>query len=105
MSDTHRAAIRRVAHKLQTRGQIPSELQERINALVAAWDLGVPDEAMLLDGKLTLWAFLEDKHGDSTTIADLEDRSVRASLCLCEPPGENHPQDLEEWATDMLGKG
>jgi len=102
MADSHRVVAGRIATLLRERGQIPSELQSVVGDLYAAWEAGIPDDALLTRSKVALWRYLDRGDGGSTAIGDSADRSVRAALCLAEPAGQNDPKDLEEWAHAML---
>jgi len=101
--DDHSAAMQRVSMLLREQGHVPDEVRPEVQSLLAEWESGSPDLAVLSHGRAVLWAYLEAKHGDSTTITDAYDRTVRAAICLAEPPGQNHAADLEEWAQRMLG--
>ena len=59
----------------------------------------LPD--VLNDAKVGLWRYLKEKNGDSTTIDGMGDRTVRAALCLMDPPGDDGADRLE-WAQTML---
>lgn len=100
--DEYRSAMNRICSLLVERGGLPSHLRPTVDALVVDWTNGIPDHATLALAKAALWAFLEAKHGDTTTIADGEDRAVRAALCLADPPGKFDASDLEDWAHQML---
>ena len=102
MADGHQAVVDRIASLLRERADIPAELQPVVQVLCDAWKSGQPEDVLLATSKAALWAYLERKHGTTITVADSEDRSVRAALCLAEPPGITDPQDLEEWARAML---
>ncbi|KRF22675.1 hypothetical protein ASG91_14795 [Phycicoccus sp. Soil802] len=56
---------------------------------------------ILSEAKVELWSYLEEKNGDSTTIDGIGDRTVRAALCLVDPPGDDEADKLE-WAQTML---
>lgn len=101
--DEYRSAMIRICSLLVERGGLPSHLLPTVDALVLAWGNGIPDDTTLARAKTVLWEFLEAKHGDTTTIADGEDRAVRAALCLADPPGRFDATDSEEWAQQMLG--
>lgn len=68
------------------------------------WNSGRLDLEVLASVKAALWFFFDGKHDDTTTFADLEDRTVGVALCLTEPPSVD-PQDLWGWATVMLPSG
>lgn len=82
---------------------MPAEVSQVVEDLRDAWTAGVPDERMLAEARTHLWGYLERRHGSTTTTADLADRSVRAALCLADPPGVNDTADLQDWAHQMLG--
>jgi hypothetical protein len=68
------------------------------------WDgAGPTDSVQLLDSKITCWTYLDEKHGNSTTIADPEDRVLRALLCVLEPESDSADMsDGVEWFAAML---
>ena len=94
----------RVAALIRDHGAVPPELRPQVDAAIEARESDAPDPALLADMKAALWAYLVNKHGDTTTLADAYDRSVRAALCLTEAFVED-PADLLDWATPMLGAG
>lgn len=100
--DEHREAMEQISALLRARGQLPVEVASTVEALQTAWSAGVPDKALLAGAKEHLWSDITDKHGDSVTITDAEDRTVRAALCLAEGPGDSWPGDLLDWADQML---
>lgn len=102
MSDDHREVALRILTLADQRGQVPAEVSQVVEELRGAWTAGVPNDPMAAEAKIHLWSYLERKHGNSTTIADLADRSVRAALCLAERPGVNDSADLLDWAHQML---
>jgi hypothetical protein len=53
--------------------------------------------------RVAVWTFLDAKHGNSTTIADDEDRAMRALLCcLYDEPDPNQLDTTLLFALDML---
>jgi hypothetical protein len=102
MPDDYRGTMQRIAAMLRQRGDIPPDVCGEVDSLSAEWESESPDLSELERCKVALWSYLDAKHGNSTTIADAQDRSVRAALCLAEPPGQYDEQDLEEWANRML---
>lgn len=98
----YRDAMTQIAALIRERGEVPAHLAGQVDAAIAMWDAPAPDLDMIVSINRALWRFLEAKHGDSTTIADHEDRTVRAALSLAMPPGQEDPADLLEWAQQML---
>ena len=106
-NDEYRQAMNRIVERLRADGHVPSEVAETVNRVAAGWVEGVPSPEELASAKATLWAYLKEKNGNSWTIADVHDRTVRAALCLAEPVHNLPPEqieDLELFAADMLGR-
>jgi hypothetical protein len=102
-ADKWRALMQAIGVLLTRSGGLPAELQPRLIQINAAWDADSADAALLRSAKLECWAYLKAKHGNSTTIADKEDRAVRAMLCLLEPGGDAvAASDTANWAAEML---
>lgn len=98
----HDKVVTDIAGLIRERGALPAELGSYVVAALGTWETGAPDEAILAEVKTALWAYLKGKHdGTSTAIDDIEDRTVRAALCLTETASAD-PADLLEWAMAML---
>jgi hypothetical protein len=84
-------------------GQVPDPLAATMQAVTSAWmsDRG-PGREFLLDAKAAIWRAFEAKNGDTTTIADVTDRTLRACLCLTEFVDSAEAMDLGGWAAEML---
>lgn len=97
------ALVDRTSSLLDELGTMPQAVEGTVERLRSQWAAGTPDAAELLRGKVDLWHFLSDKQGTTLTIADAEDRSVRAALTLAEPdcPPEA-VSDSAAWVADML---
>jgi hypothetical protein len=87
-----------MAAEQSRRSEAPHELIPVLAKAHSFWMGEAVDPVTLMEGKQACWQFLERKNGDSTTISDAEDRWVRGTLCLLDPPGDDC--DLEgrlEW--------
>jgi hypothetical protein len=86
-------------------GELPPNLLGRLNEVRSEWDSGNATEDLRSAVKRECWSFLEGKHGNSSSIVDREDRTIRAMLCLLESPGDREAAyDLAGWVEDMLGQ-
>lgn len=99
-------ALRRaVAHEVLDRHMLPDALADAGRDLCHAWLGGIPDEAQTDALAEAIWAYLLAKHGNSTTIADREDCTLRGFLALTRPyPDENDLDDSLGWAAEMLAR-
>ncbi|QKE85143.1 hypothetical protein [Arthrobacter sp. NEB 688] len=102
VSERYRVAMSQIAALIRERGKVPAQLVNQVDALIALWEAPAPDLDMIVSANRALWRFLEAKHGNSTTIADHEDRTVSAAICLGMLPGQEDAADLLEWAQEML---
>jgi hypothetical protein len=88
---------------LYEHGDMPVVLTPLVAKLSEMWrDSDIDDDA-LLEAKVVMWDFLRAKHGDSTTIADAEDRTVRAALTIVEHPAYEYDiADCRDWVLEMI---
>lgn len=100
--ERYRTAMSQITALIRERGEVPAQLAAHVDAAIALWDTPTPDLDMIVSTNRALWRFIEEKHGNSTTISDQEDRTVRAALSLTVLPGQEDPTDLLEWAQEML---
>jgi hypothetical protein len=85
-------------------GSVPTTVESRLREAIDAWTEHLaPDPDLLLRSKLAIWRELESKNGDSVTIIDLVDRTLRSSLCLTELAADrSEALELAGWAAEML---
>ena len=100
-SSSFREVMRRIASLIADRGEIPATVQPTVEVVMKMWQGNDLLPHVLSDAKAGLWRYLEGKNGDSTTIDGIGDRTVRAALCLTDPPGDDEADRLE-WAKTML---
>ena len=103
--DEQRRALlmRAIASAIWSDGRVPDQLASTMQAVTSAWTSDhAPARDFLLDAKAAIWAELEAKSGDSTTIADATDRTLRACLCLTELIDPAEVMDSAGWAAEML---
>jgi hypothetical protein len=101
-----RELMRAIGDLVVDYGNLPPGLHARLAQVNAIWAAGSADEEFLRSVKLECWEFLEDKHGNSTSIVDQEDRAIRAFLCLLEPAGDDvAASDTADWIDEMLSPG
>jgi len=92
-----------VIDALAEHGKVPDALVPLVAELTAMWRDGDIDDTALHLGKIAMWRYLEAKHGNSITIADAEDRTVRAALTLVEHPATMHDiADCRDWVLEMI---
>jgi hypothetical protein len=93
-----------IADAIAAHGRVPGSLVPVVEDVVAAWKTAghVPDADLLLRANVAVWAALEGKNGDSTTVADIIDRTLRAFLCLTEVVRLDEAMDYAGWAAEML---
>jgi hypothetical protein len=97
------ALMRGIGGLVADRGGLPRDLQARLIQVNASWNAGSADDELLRSVKLECWAYLKAKHGNSTTVADQEDRAIRAMLALVEPAGDAEAAcDMADWVAEML---
>lgn len=94
--------VRAIADAILEQGAIPLSMEPTFRALREAWATNDPDPGVLLDAKRTVWAALEAKNGNSTSIVDAADRALRALLCLADPVPPAEAIDTAGWAAEML---
>ena len=95
--------MRAIAGAIWNHGCVPDQLAATMRAVTSAWSSGhVPARDFLLDANRAIWVELEAKNGDSTTIADAVDGTLRACLCLTGPIDPAEAMDHAEWAAEML---
>jgi hypothetical protein len=98
-----RALMRAIGRLVADYGHLPPELHSRLIEVNAAWEEGNADKELLMSVKLECWAYLQAKSGNSTTVADKEDRAIRAMLCLVEPAGDREAaSETADWTEEML---
>jgi hypothetical protein len=95
--------MRAIAGAIWSDGRVPEQLAPTMRAVTSAWASDdVPARSFLLEAKAAIWAELEARNGDSTTIADVVDRTLRACLCLTEFIDPAEAMDHAGWAAEML---
>ena len=95
--------MRAIAEAIWSDGRVPDQLADMIQAVTSACMLDrAPAPGFLLDAKVAIWTELKAKNGDSTTIADMTDRTLRACLCLTELIDPAEAMDSAGWAAEML---
>lgn len=95
--------MRAIADAIWSDGRVPDPLAATMRAVTSAWTSDhVPARDFLLEAKVAIWTELEAKNGDSTTIADVADRTLRACLCLTELVDPAEAMDHAGWAAELL---
>ncbi|MGC3954829.1 MAG: hypothetical protein QM804_11405 [Propionicimonas sp.] len=97
-----RALMSAIHWAVETQGDLPENLRPAVDEAISIWRSDAPDLERLTAIKVAIWEALEAKNGDSITIEDAVDRTLRACLCLVEVEGENDIGDLMGWAAEML---
>jgi hypothetical protein len=64
-------------------------------------DLGKVEAAQLVAARVAIWGYLDQKHGNSTTIDDREDHMLRATLCVLHDEHDDL-EDLAYFFRDMV---
>lgn len=83
-------------------GPVPESLARRALDL---WQTPGGDAAVE-PVRVSLWEYLDEKNGNSTTIADPEDHAARTALCgMFEEESRQDAHDGAEWADFMLADG
>lgn len=96
---------RAVVAEVRAAGGMSAEAAQFVEAAAALWSRR-PGAAEVLAHKQAVWAFLEAKNGDTTTVRDGDDRALRAVLAALE-----HDRDLDfahdsaEWVDAVLTGG
>jgi hypothetical protein len=87
-----------------SQGDLPAQVVPVVAAAMNMWRGLTPiDPEVLLQSKEAIWDALQAKNGNSTTIVDSVDRTLRASLCLVESDeADAHWGDHADWAAEML---
>jgi hypothetical protein len=76
-----RALMTAIGSVVAERGELPPHLHERLGEVQARWASGATSGVSLLEVKLECWSFLDTRHGgDTTSIVDLEDQTVRDAV-------------------------
>lgn len=94
-----------IADAVAAHGRVPGSLVPVVEDVVSAWKTAghVPDADLLLRAHMAVWAALDEKNnGNTTTIADIIDRTLRAVLCLTEVVRVEEAMDSAGWAAEML---
>lgn len=103
--DEQRRALlmRAIAAAIWSHGHVPDQVSATIRSVTSAWasDI-VPARDLLLAANAAIWTLLEAKNGDSTTVADVTDRTLRACLCLTFLIQPAEAMDSAGWAAEML---
>ncbi len=82
--------------------ELPAALRPALAAASTRWYVGSCDGGSLETARIDSWRFLEDKNGDSTTIADRVDLAVRSLICVLwdeAPEEEDIASTLDFFAT------
>lgn len=86
-----------------------TELTDQVNAYVdraaRAWR-DQPSEDLLTALRVEIWGYLKAKNGDSTTIADADDRALRAVITALVSDGTRGAAvDAADWVEMVLMRG
>jgi len=104
VADKRRALMVEAGSVVAECGELPPQLLRRLNQVRSEWDAGNASKDLRSAVKHECWSFLQGKHGNSYSIVDREDRTIRAMLCLLESPDDRGAaSDLAEWVQEMLG--
>lgn len=79
---------------------VPTELRPALQAAVGRWYVGTAAVAPWEPFRLACWQHLDDKNGNSTTIADRTDTAVRALICVL---GDELSADDYDMTLDFFG--
>ena len=94
--------MRSIADAISVYGSIPSSLAPTLRDLRDTWATDQPDAGVLRRARIAVWTELETKNGDSITITDATDRTLRAILCLADLVEPGDVADTAGWAAEML---
>lgn len=105
IDDEQRRALlmRAIAGATWSDRRVPDQLAATVETVTSAWTSDqAPARDFLLDAEVAIWAQVQARNGVSTTIADVVDRTLRASLCLTELSDPTESMDHAGWAAEML---
>ena len=82
LTEPQAAMLTIVLEVLALAGHVPTELRRTVVAAATRWYLGVSGGEALEPMRVACWQYLERRHGNSTTVTDLTDLSVRGLICV-----------------------
>ena len=82
LTEPQAAMLAIVLEVMALAGYVPEELRRAVVAASTRWFLGVSGGEALEPMRAECWHYLDRRHGNSTTVADLTDLAVRGLICV-----------------------
>lgn len=102
-SDRRRRLMLEIGDAIRELGSLPKAVEQLSNSIIAAWrGPEAPAAGCLLHAATVVWQTLESRNGNTTTIQDRVDRTLRATLCLTERGDDEELSTSAGWAAEML---